>query len=74
MTDERMRHPSLRLEEPFANDADAKIRAAIGASETGSIRLYQFQEWSGQWDTDESADIVTLRDGELAVLDEGTDT
>lgn len=70
---DRMTHPALRIAEPYADTTDDTIRAAIAASPTTAVRVYS-RNAHGEWDTDETADIVTLDEhGNLFAVDLGSD-
>jgi len=72
VNDDRMSHPRLDLTDPYADDVDDTIRAAITASPTGAVRIYS-RDSAGEWDTDDTADIVTVVDGMLLAVDLGSD-
>lgn len=69
---DRMTHPEIRIEDPYTVDVNDRIAAAIAASPTGRVRVYMLNA-HGEWDTDETADIVELDEhGNVAVIDPGT--
>ena len=70
---DRMTHPAIRIAEPYAETTDDEIRAAIADSPTTAVRVYN-RSTDGEWDTDETADIVTLDDfGNIVAIDLGSD-
>ena len=70
---DRMTHPALRIAEPYAETTDDEIRAAIAASPTTAVRVYN-RDAAGVWDTDETADVVTVDEfGNLLAIDLGSD-
>lgn len=71
-TSSRMEHPEIRIADPFADDVNDRIAAAVAESPTGSVRVYMTDR-HGLPDTDETADIVSIdENGNLVVTDPGT--
>jgi hypothetical protein len=65
-TVDRAAHPRLDITEPYADDTNDRIIAAVKASPTTAVRVYY------PHDDDESADVLTLDNhGDLIVIDPG---